>query len=749
MLAALLISVTAVILSTISYTSASADLVSAALDEMDNAADVVEAQFLASLDEHEDDTLFLANDPTTLDYVQALAGNQAPDDLRTISFIRTELQDAFVAYLGAKAGVFQVRLIGTRGANAGEELVRVDNINGEPVVTIQNDLQNKEDTSYYLATVGAPDNTARFSAINLNRENGAISEPVTPTLRVSSPVYDREGEQLGMIVLNIDMREEFSEMLAALGSRTERPDFYLTNPDGDYLVNTVDSTREFGFEYGETFRIQDDFEELAAAFNSAGVADEVPASAEANRNGQTIHLLEVQYDIDDPRAILGIGLAQDYSQILASSNETLRDSVIVTAVLIVIGSAAALMLARVLLRPLVQISAAMVAYSEGDYDTRVNIRSSDEFGKLATVFNKMADDLRNFLFSIQQDNELLQTRVNEYMAFVEGVADGDLSRKIMTNGNGQGGAARLEGAEKDLATLGDNLNQMVESLSMITSQVRSASADVSSAATEIQAAATQQISSTTEQDSTVTQTVATVEEIRTTVSQTAARAQAVADLAQESVNVSVEGQRAVVDTIEGMQTIQQRVQDIAQNILMLSERTQQIGEIIETVNSLAEQSKLLALNASIEAARAGEEGKGFAVVAMEVRQLAEQSRDATSRVRDILGEIQQATNTAVMVTEEGNKGAEAGMLLVERAGDAIRELADKLEDAAESANQIAASTNQQTNGMEQLVNAMNQIKQATSQTAASTRQTEQSVRNLINTAQRLEDAAARYKIDQA
>ena len=88
------------------------------------------------------------------------------------------------------------------------------------------------------------------------------------------------------------------------------------------------------------------------------------------------------------------------------------------------------------------------------------------------------------------------------------------------------------------------------------------------------------------------------------------------------------------------------------------------------VNALADQSKLLALNASIEAARAGEEGRGFAVVAMEVRQLAEQSRSATARVRDILSEIQQATNTAVMVTEEGSKGAEQGIELVERTGHA-------------------------------------------------------------------------------
>jgi methyl-accepting chemotaxis protein len=195
-----------------------------------------------------------------------------------------------------------------------------------------------------------------------------------------------------------------------------------------------------------------------------------------------------------------------------------------------------------------------------------------------------------------------------------------------------------------------------------------------------------------------------------------------------------------------MKLIRQRVENIAETILMLSGRTQQIGEIIDTVNALADQSKLLALNASIEAARAGEEGKGFAVVAMEVRQLAEQSRGATARVRDILNEIQQATNTAVMVTEEGSKGAEAGMGLVERAGESIRELSATLEEATQAAVQIAASTHQQTNGMDQLSGAMVQIRQASTQTAAGTQQTERSAQDLMDMAHQLEQTASRYKL---
>jgi DNA-binding LacI/PurR family transcriptional regulator len=224
---------------------------------------------------------------------------------------------------------------------------------------------------------------------------------------------------------------------------------------------------------------------------------------------------------------------------------------------------------------------------------------------------------------------------------------------------------------------------------------------------------------TTQLDIVVTETLATAEEMRVTITEMAQQAQAVSDAAQQSVEVSKTGQDAVTDTVSGMETIQRQVEDIAQSILTLSERTLQIGEIINAVEDIADQSKLLALNASIEAARAGEEGRGFAVVAREMRHLAGQSREATTRVSDILNEIQRAANTAVMVTEAGSMGAQSGMELASRAGEAIRDLAATIEEAARVTVQIAASTHQQTNAMDQLVAAMQSAKQASTRTTVS------------------------------
>ncbi len=374
--------------------------------------------------------------------------------------------------------------------------------------------------------------------------------------------------------------------------------------------------------------------------------------------------------------------------------------------------------------------------SSGSLDQRVSLAGEDEIAILARAFNAMADNVQLMM----DDRTALETLVTKYMTFVESVANGNLTARLQLSHDHRGHS------EDKLYRLGVNLNTMVEGLSDTARQIRQVSSGVAAAAAEILAATTQQNASSTEQDAAVTQTMATAEQVRTTVQQTADRAQAVANLSQRSLAVSRTGQSVVVDSARGMKLLRERVESIAENILLLSERTQQIGEIIGTVNDIADQSKMLALNASIEAARAGEEGKGFAVVAMEVRQLAEQSRAATARVRDILNEIQQATNTAVMVTEEGSKGADSGVVLVERAGEAIRNLAATIEEAAQSAAQIAASTQQQTNGMEQLTLAMASIQHATAQSVASTRQTEASARQLDEMARQMEQTAARYRL---
>jgi methyl-accepting chemotaxis protein len=331
--------------------------------------------------------------------------------------------------------------------------------------------------------------------------------------------------------------------------------------------------------------------------------------------------------------------------------------------------------------------------------------------------------------------------LDTYVQTLEQVVRGDLRQRLDVSTL----SARTD-EEKMLVRLGDAVNRMLDRLQDVVQEISNALQRIDTDTGEILTATSRQISMANEQDAVVTETTATVNEVRATVTETAERAQSVAETAQVSVDISRTGTEAVSQTISGMEVIRRRVEDIADNILVLSEHTQQIGEIIATVNNLADQSRMLALNASVEAARAGEEGKGFGVVALEVRNLADQNRDATVQVREILGEIQRATNAAVMVTEEGSKGVDHGQDLVNRAGGSIRDLAHAIEEAALAAMQIAASTRQQTIGMDQLTQAMRTIKHATTETLSTTMQVKASVQNLRDVANRVNAVLSGLKL---
>jgi methyl-accepting chemotaxis protein len=262
---------------------------------------------------------------------------------------------------------------------------------------------------------------------------------------------------------------------------------------------------------------------------------------------------------------------------------------------------------------------------------------------------------------------------------------------------------------------------------------------LASTASEILATTTQQASGATQAMTAVTQTAATVDEVVQTAEQAAERARAVASSAQRAAEIGRQGRDAVEQSSIAMEQVRTQVSSIGDSIVKLSEQAQAISEIITTVTDLAEQTNLLALNAAIEAARAGEQGRGFSVVAAEVRNLAEQSKAATVRVRQILSEIQRATGHAVTTTEQGNQKVEHGVQQMKAADQTIRTLAEAAAGSSQAAAQISASASQQSTGMAQVKQAIASIQQATQQNLAATREAESAARELNRMGRRLQD----------
>lgn len=264
----------------------------------------------------------------------------------------------------------------------------------------------------------------------------------------------------------------------------------------------------------------------------------------------------------------------------------------------------------------------------------------------------------------------------------------------------------------------------------VTQTIREGINQLTASSAEILAGTTEQAAGAQEQAAAVTQTMTTVDEITQTADQSAQRAKLVGESVQRTLEIGKAGRKVVDDSLGAMETVQEKVETTAENILTLAEQAQAISDIIATVNDIAEQTNLLALNAAIEASRAGEHGKGFTVVAAEVKALADQSKKATTQVRQILGEIQKATNTAVLSTEEVTKGVASAIKVGGHAGETIKTLADTLTETSQAVKQIAASVGQQATGMTQIHQAMKNIDQVAKQNSVATRQAAQAAENL-------------------
>ena len=99
----------------------------------------------------------------------------------------------------------------------------------------------------------------------------------------------------------------------------------------------------------------------------------------------------------------------------------------------------------------------------------------------------------------------------------------------------------------------------------------------------------------------------------------------------------------------------------------LEKKSMEILKIVEVITSISSQTNMLALNASIESARAGEAGRGFAVVAEQIRQLAEQTKNAVENISSIVHDFVDGAVLASNAMENSASLVESGVSLINAA----------------------------------------------------------------------------------
>ncbi len=201
-------------------------------------------------------------------------------------------------------------------------------------------------------------------------------------------------------------------------------------------------------------------------------------------------------------------------------------------------------------------------------------------------------------------------------------------------------------------------------------------------------------------------------EIQGSTDQAEKSAQKMIAASQRTDAMVAEGSEVVGELKKQAENVVEASQVTVDMIKRLTVKVSEVQNFVGTILNISSQTNLLALNASIEAARAGEAGKGFAVVAEEIRQLSEQTKEASNHITSIITELNEDTKQA-------NDSIENSVDSVNRQNELIEDTGRKFEKVDEEVRALAVEIHNTERLMKEILDYTSVITDNISQLSAS------------------------------
>lgn len=208
------------------------------------------------------------------------------------------------------------------------------------------------------------------------------------------------------------------------------------------------------------------------------------------------------------------------------------------------------------------------------------------------------------------------------------------------------------------------------------------------------------------------------EEIQAMVEQVEKGTENIIDSMNQNKEAIAQGNANVGILVKQAEETVESGKKVTEELSQLDTYMSQMNSILDIINSITSQTSLLALNASIEAARAGDAGRGFAVVASEISQMAQQTKDSTVQISQLIENVSNAIQMVVEVSSSMISMIESQNETTEKTAESFTVIEKNSDNVYGHSNELAAYVTKLADANKKIIDSISTISAISEEVAA-------------------------------